>query len=435
MIVLSKHQLILTYIESLSIGSKISVRQIAKDLNVSEGTAYRAMKEAENKGYVSSIERVGTVRIQKKERDNIEQLNYAEIVNIVEGQLVAGRNGLHNVVKDFAIAAMDKEQVKNHIHEGTLLIVGNRLDVIKEAIDLGCAILMTGGFFPPEELKTIANSNNLPIIVTSHDSFSVAHLINRATNDQLIKKEILTVENIMLASQDIHYLKLTDNVATWYEQRKKTGHTRFPVLNDHNKLVGIITPRDIVDVDHHTPIRQIMKQGIITTSLTTPISTVAYTMLAEGIELVPVIDNHNELLGLVSRQIVFKALMSTSRQPQNSDTFDEIVRRVMVKRPEGLQIKVLPQMLDQFGTVSRGVLMSIINEAVHYAAYNYNRHEVLIDNISIYFLRTVSLNDQINTRTMILDFGRKSAKLDVELYVRDEMIGKAIITCQTFSRI
>ena len=43
----SKHQKILEYIKSLPIGSKISVRQVAKELKVSEGTAYRAIKESE----------------------------------------------------------------------------------------------------------------------------------------------------------------------------------------------------------------------------------------------------------------------------------------------------------------------------------------------------------------------------------------------------
>ena len=61
----TKHEQILKYIDELPIGEKISVRQIAKDLTVSEGTAYRAIKEAENNGYVSTIERVGTIRIEQ----------------------------------------------------------------------------------------------------------------------------------------------------------------------------------------------------------------------------------------------------------------------------------------------------------------------------------------------------------------------------------
>ena len=62
---MTKHEQIIKYIESLSVGHKISVRQIAKDLNVSEGTAYRAIKEADNQGLVASIDRVGTVRIER----------------------------------------------------------------------------------------------------------------------------------------------------------------------------------------------------------------------------------------------------------------------------------------------------------------------------------------------------------------------------------
>ena len=59
-------------------------------------TAYRAIKESENRGFVSSIERVGTVRLfRKKERDNVEKLSYSEIVNIVSGQLIAGHGGIH----------------------------------------------------------------------------------------------------------------------------------------------------------------------------------------------------------------------------------------------------------------------------------------------------------------------------------------------------
>ena len=38
---LTKHEQILRYIESLKVGNKISVRKIAKDMEVSEGTAYR----------------------------------------------------------------------------------------------------------------------------------------------------------------------------------------------------------------------------------------------------------------------------------------------------------------------------------------------------------------------------------------------------------
>src|SRR5699024_6922588 len=102
----TKHEQILRYISELNIGEKISVRRIAKELQVSEGTAYRAIKEAENQGLVSTIERVGTIRIEKKVKENIEKLTYAEVVNIVDGQVLGGRNGLHKTLNRFVIGAM-----------------------------------------------------------------------------------------------------------------------------------------------------------------------------------------------------------------------------------------------------------------------------------------------------------------------------------------
>nr|MBS9408304.1 hypothetical protein [Streptococcus oralis] len=77
--------------------------------SVSEGTAYRAIKDAENKGYVSTIERVGTIRIEQKKKENIEKLTYAEVVNIVDGQVLGGREGLHKTLNKFVIGAMKLE--------------------------------------------------------------------------------------------------------------------------------------------------------------------------------------------------------------------------------------------------------------------------------------------------------------------------------------
>ena len=59
-ILMSKHQEILTYLENLPIGKRVSVRSISNYLGVSDGTAYRAIKEAENRGIVETRPRSGT---------------------------------------------------------------------------------------------------------------------------------------------------------------------------------------------------------------------------------------------------------------------------------------------------------------------------------------------------------------------------------------
>jgi predicted transcriptional regulator len=115
---LTKHEQILQYIESLDIGEKISVRQIAKIMDVSEGTAYRAVKEAEARGIVDTIERVGTVRIESQQKKQIERLTFAEVVNIVDGTVLGGNAGLHKTLHKFVIGAMQLEDIAKYIDCG-----------------------------------------------------------------------------------------------------------------------------------------------------------------------------------------------------------------------------------------------------------------------------------------------------------------------------
>lgn len=58
-----KESKIIQYIESLPSGVRISVRNLAADLGVSDGTAYKAIKTAEALHLVETRPRVGTVRI------------------------------------------------------------------------------------------------------------------------------------------------------------------------------------------------------------------------------------------------------------------------------------------------------------------------------------------------------------------------------------
>lgn len=63
---MSKHQEILSYLEELPVGKRVSVRSISNHLGVSDGTAYRAIKEAENRGIVETRPRSGTIRVKSQ---------------------------------------------------------------------------------------------------------------------------------------------------------------------------------------------------------------------------------------------------------------------------------------------------------------------------------------------------------------------------------
>lgn len=436
----TKHEQILKYIDELPVGEKISVRQIAKDLTVSEGTAYRAIKDAENKGYVSTIERVGTIRIERKKKENIEKLTFAEVVNIVDGQVLGGRDGLHKTLNKFVIGAMKLEAMMRYTEAGNLLIVGNRTNAHELALKAGAAVLVTGGFDTDESVKKLADELQLPIISSSYDTFTVATLINRAIYDQLIKKEIILVEDILTPSSETAYLKSGDLVERWFVLNKETTHSRFPVVDNQNKVIGMVTAKDIMGADPSTAIDKVMTKHPMTVNGKMSVASSARTMVWEGIEMLPVVDNHQNLLGIISRQDVLKALQMIQRQPQVGETIDDVIASQLVvvngkgKGEEVYRCDVTPQMTNYLGTISYGVFTTIVTEAANRVLRTFKRGDLVVENMSIYFIKSVQIDSQLEIVPKVLEVGRKFGKVDIEVFNEGKLVGKAMMMCQLLDR-
>ena len=432
----TKHEQILAYIDELPIGQKISVRQIAKALTVSEGTAYRAIKEAENKGYVSTIERVGTIRIERKKKENIEKLTFAEVVNIVDGQVLGGRSGLHKTLNKFVIGAMELDAMMRYTEAGNLLIVGNRVKAHELALTTGAAVLITGGFDTAESVKRLADELQMPVISTSYDTFTVATMINRAIYDQLIKKEILLVEDILIPIERTEVLKVGNTVERWTELNRTTKHSRFPVVDDHLRLQGMVTSRDILGMEASVQIEKVMTKNPIFVGEKTSVASAAHMMVWEGIELLPVVDNRNLLIGIISRQDVLKALQMSQRQPQVGETIDDVIANQMtvVQGDDVYQCEVTPQMTNHLGTISYGVFTAMVIEATNRVLRGYKRGDLVVENMTVYFLKPVQLESKLEIIPKVLEIGRKFGKVDIEVFNDGKLVGKAMMTCQLLER-
>lgn len=432
----TKHEQILQYIDNLPIGEKISVRQIAKALNVSEGTAYRAIKDAENKGYVSTIERVGTIRIESKKKNNIEKLTFAEVVNIVDGQVLGGKKGLHKTLTRFVIGAMKLEAMMKYTGAGNLLIIGNRTKAHELALRAGAAVLITGGFDTDEEVKKLADELELPILSTSYDTFTVATMINRAIYDQLIKKEIILVEDILTPIDQTAYLLNNDNLGSWYKKNKLTSHSRFPVVDKGMKVLGMVTSKDIIEHDYQVTIEKVMTKNPITVGLKTSVTSAAHMMIWEGIEVLPVVDDYHRLFGIISRQDVLKALQMSQRQPQVGETIDDIITTQIDANSsdESYYFEVSPQMTNPLGTISYGVFTTLVYEAASRKLKKQKKGDIVIENLTIYFIKPVQIESTIEVVPTILEAGRKFGKMDVEVFNEGQLVGKALLMCQLIDR-
>ncbi|MFB7158574.1 DRTGG domain-containing protein [Lysinibacillus sp. NPDC056232] len=433
----TKHERILQYIESLPVGDKISVRQIAKEMQVSEGTAYRAIKEAENRRLVSSIERVGTIRIEKKKKENIERLTFAEIVNIVDGQVLGGKTGLHKTLTKFVIGAMQLEDMMRYTDAGSLLIVGNRFKAHENALRAGAAVLITGGFDTTEENKLLADSLDLPIISTSYDTFTVATMINRAIYDQLIKKDILFIEDIFVPMTDTSVLRNDETIQHFHKLNERTTHGAFPVLTANNKLVGMITVKDVIGREENELIEKVMTKNPIAGSMKMSVASAGHRMIWEGIDLLPIVDDDNILQGVISRQDVLKALQLAQRQPQHGETIDDLVKNEMkVLGDEDLivEFKVTPQMTNQYGAISYGAFTTLLAEVGSFSLKRRKRGDAVAENMTIYFIKPVQMESTLTVKPRILDMSRKFVKMDFEVFNQQMLVGKAMMMFQLLER-
>lgn len=87
---------------------------------------------------------------------------------------------------------------------------------------------------------------------------------------------------------------------------KITQHDGFPIV-EGNVVVGYISARDLLFVHPDTPVREIMSQHLIVAEPDMAISDVARVIIRSGIQKLPVVNEKNELLGIISNTDVVRS--------------------------------------------------------------------------------------------------------------------------------
>ncbi|GLX69599.1 DRTGG domain-containing protein [Paenibacillus glycanilyticus] len=430
----TKREQILQYIETLDIGEKISVRAIAKALGVSEGTAYKAIKEAEASGLVSTKERIGTVRIDRKRREALDQLTFGEVAEIVEGHIFGGTSGLDKSLHKFVIGAMELDAMLRYIDEGSLLIVGNRIGAHRCALEQGAGVLITGGFAPSEEVRALADENGLPIISSRHDTFTVASMINRAMYDRLIKRKIMLIEDLMTFNRPADVLRSGNNMLDFHKLSRETGNYRFPVIDDRGRVIGLITSKDAAGSPDDSPVDKYMTRHPITAAPNIAVTSAAHTMAAEGIDLLPIVDRHRKLLGVVTRQQLLDALRFAGKQQESGETFDDLIWAGFdAEEMDGTPLykgAITPQMSGSLGMVSEGILVTLMTRAGRQMIRDAGKRDFLIDGMTAFFVKPVQIDSQIRIIPRALEMSRKTTKLEIELLDQAGLAAKAMMTAQ-----
>ena len=412
------------YLEALPIGKRVSVRSISNHLQVSDGTAYRAIKEAENRGLVETRPRSGTVRIEKKVQVRLDKLTFAEIAEITESEVISGHEGLERVFSKFYIGAMTIENITRYLTKGDLLIVGDREDIQLLALEHNNAILVTGGFQVSDRVKELSRLKQFPVMVTTYDTFTVATMINQALSNVRIKTDIKTVAQVYTRREDYNYMTPEMTVRDFQNLVKRTNLVRFPILSEADKVIGIVTMRDVSNQQPTTMLKAIMTKPTVT-RLETSLATVAQKMIFEDFDIIPVVDEEKHYLGVITRRQVLEELQDNNRG--NLHTFSDQMIANLNQDKHAFSFEVEPTMIDNSGNLTQGVLAEMVKEVVYRIMEKQEQNGLVIEEMMFYFLQAAQIDDKVTITPSIIAETRRRAHLDLMVTHGNHTVCKSVV--------
>ena len=115
------------------------------------------------------------------------------------------------------------------------------------------------------------------------------------------KKKVRDYMTYDVVSVDVH-----GTVKDVIEKIQKTHHDGFPVI-DGDVVVGYISARDLLFVQLSTPVNDVVSRNLIVADPDMDINDAARVIFRSGIQKLPVVDEKNRLLGIISNSDVIRS--------------------------------------------------------------------------------------------------------------------------------
>lgn len=163
---------------------------------------------------------------------------YRNIIEVLDGEMVVGdiEDSVYN--GHVLIGAMNPDVMEGYIRPKDIVIVGNRYESQLCAIEVGAqCIIVTGGIPVASSIKKLAEANNCAIMLSPHDTYAVARLINQSIPIRQFMK-----------SKDLVTFNLEDYVDDIREVMVKKRFRNFPVVDKENSFVGMLSRASLINL-------------------------------------------------------------------------------------------------------------------------------------------------------------------------------------------
>ncbi len=167
------------------------------------------------------------------------------MVEVLEGELLAGES--REIAGKLWVISMDVASMGKNMESGDVMVIGDRPDAQRRAIELGAGVLVISNRVRPEdEILKLAEQKGIPVVLSPLDSYVTSRMIQLSVPCW----EVMS-ENPLTVSPDDLITDITEQVME--------VHYRAAIAVDENKVpIGLLTrtdllnrqPRRVLLVDH-----------------------------------------------------------------------------------------------------------------------------------------------------------------------------------------
>lgn len=167
---------------------------------------------------------------------SMARTQYKNIVETLGGTVLTGNDHGYFVKGKVVIGLSSKSMIEKKIDGDDLVIIGDSEEsqLLAIAENCSCMIVSDGCEVSPEVIKA-AEQQDVVLIVTPYDMFTTARLINQS----MPVKYFMTTENLVTFDVD-------DYVDEVRETMSKIRHRDFPILDENQKYIGMVSRRNLM---------------------------------------------------------------------------------------------------------------------------------------------------------------------------------------------
>jgi manganese-dependent inorganic pyrophosphatase len=202
----------------------------------------RAMPLVDGDGQLAgviTVEDYAHILLTGLDRESMDQI-HLDVHNVVEtlgGRLLVEARDRHLRDK-VMIAAMDIETIRRRVEPGIMMVMGDREDAQRVAIEEGvCALVITGGLPVSDAIVELARQKNVTLISSPHHTFTTVRLLNLSIPISHIMRR-----NVTTASPDDSLDQL---------RKALVNQRTIPVVDDSGSVVGVVSRTDLINPVRH----------------------------------------------------------------------------------------------------------------------------------------------------------------------------------------